>query len=49
MKVVGLTSGGLYGVPDSGLRQSRGGLTAIQKSAEGIVPAEGGEGPNGAL
>jgi hypothetical protein len=37
VKAVGLTSGGLRCVPDSGLRSPQGGLTAAQKSAEGIV------------
>ncbi len=36
-KAVVLTSGGLGGVPAMGLRESRETLTAIQKSAEGIV------------
>ena len=38
VKAVELTSGGLRRVPDSGLRPPQGGLTAAQKSAEGIVP-----------
>ena len=42
-KAVGLTSGGLRGVLDSGLRSSQGSLTAAQKSAEGIV---GGSAPS---
>ncbi len=46
VKVVVLTSGGLLRVPDSGLRSSRGVLTALQKSAEGIV-GDIAEGPNG--
>jgi hypothetical protein len=37
VKAVDLTSGGLRGVPDSRLRSSQGGLTAAQKSADGIV------------
>jgi len=37
VKAVGLTSGGLRCVPATGLRSSQGGLTAVQKSAEGIV------------
>ena len=37
VKAVDLTSGGLRCVLDSGLRSSQGGLTAAQKSAEGIV------------
>jgi hypothetical protein len=37
VKAVGLTSGGLCCVPATGLRSSQGGLTAVQKSAEGIV------------
>jgi len=41
-KAVGLTSGGLRCVPDSGLRPSQDGLIAVQKSAEGIV---GGSAP----
>ena len=36
-KAVGLTSGGLRCVSATGLRSSQGGLTAAQKSAEGIV------------
>jgi hypothetical protein len=36
-KAVELTQGDLAGVPKSGLRGSRGPLTADQKSAEGIV------------
>ena len=36
-KAGGLTSGGLRRVPATGLRPSQGGLTAVQKSAEGIV------------
>ena len=36
-KAVELTSGDLHRVPDSGLRGSQGSLTALQKSAEGIV------------
>src|SRR5262245_55516971 len=36
-KAVGLTSGGLRRVPATGLRSSQDGLTAAQKSAEGIV------------
>jgi hypothetical protein len=45
-KAVMLTSGGLSGVPDSGLRESRGFLSAIQESAEAIVGQQP-EGPNG--
>jgi hypothetical protein len=45
-KAVGLTSGGLPGVPRRGLRGPRGPLTARQKSAEAIVRLEA-EGPNG--
>jgi RNA-directed DNA polymerase len=41
-KAVGLTSGGLRCVPATGLRSSQGGLTAMQKSAEGII---GGSAP----
>ena len=37
VKAVDLTSGGLRCVLDSGLRPSQGGLTAAQKSAEGIL------------
>ena len=37
VKAVDLTSGDLRCVPDSRLRSSQGGLTAAQKSAEGIV------------
>jgi len=36
-KAVGLTSGGLRCVPATGLRPPQGDLTAVQKSAEGIV------------
>ena len=36
-KAVGLTSGGLHCVSATRLRSSQGGLTAAQKSAEGIV------------
>jgi hypothetical protein len=47
-KAVGLTLGGLRRVPATGLRPSQGGLTAAQKSAEGIVGGKGAaEGPNG--
>jgi hypothetical protein len=42
VKAVGLTSGGLRSVPATGLRSSQGDLTAVQKSAEGIV---GGSAP----
>jgi hypothetical protein len=45
-KAVVLTSGGLSGVPDSGLRESRDSLTIIQESAEAIVGGQP-EGPNG--
>ena len=38
-KAVDPTSGDLRGVPATGLRSSRGGLTTAQKSAEGIVCA----------
>ena len=37
VKAVGFTSGGLRCVPVTGLRSSQGGLTAAQKSAEGVV------------
>ena len=37
VKAVDLTSGGLRCVSATGLRSSQGGLTAAQKSAEGIV------------
>ena len=40
---VELTSGDLQPVPDSGLRGLRGSLTALQKSAEGIVTRAVGE------
>ena len=47
VKAVDLTSGGLRCVPESRLRSSQGGLTAAQKSAEGIVGgASFAEGPN---
>ena len=39
-KAVGLTSGGLPHVPESGLRVERSTLTVRQKSAAGIVCAE---------
>jgi hypothetical protein len=42
VKAVGLTSGGLRCVPATGLKSSQGGLTAAQKSAEGVV---GGSAP----
>jgi len=42
VKAVGLTSGGLRCVPATGLRSSQGGLTATQKSAEGVL---GGSAP----
>jgi hypothetical protein len=42
-KAVDLTSGGLRCVPATGLRPSQDGLTAAQKSAEGIV---GGSAPS---
>jgi hypothetical protein len=42
VKAVGLTSGDLRCVPALGLRLSQGGLTAVQKSAEGVV---GGSAP----
>jgi hypothetical protein len=45
-KVVELTSGDLFCVPDSGLGEPRGDPTAGQKSAEGKVPGDR-EGPNG--
>jgi hypothetical protein len=38
-KTVKLTSGDLHRVQDFGLRKPRGFLTAMQKSAEGVVPA----------
>jgi len=41
LKAVGLTSGGLRRVPESGLRIPRGVLIAPQKSAEGIVLERG--------
>ena len=37
MKAGGLTPGGLYRVSERKLRGLRGSLTAVQKSAEGIV------------
>jgi hypothetical protein len=42
VKAAGLTSGDLRRVPVTGLRPSQGGLTAAQKSAEGVV---GGSAP----
>jgi len=42
VKAVGLTSGGLHCVSATRLRSSQGGLTAVQKSAEGVV---GGSAP----
>ena len=48
-KAVGLTSGDLRCVPATGLRLLEGGLTAAQKSAEGIVGGtSSAEGPNDA-
>ena len=41
LKAVGLTSGGLRRVPESGLGIPRGVLIASQKSAEGIVLERG--------
>ena len=44
---VDLTPGGLFGVPQAGLRALRDVLTAGQKSAEGIVSVQlNGEGLN---
>ena len=43
VKAVGLTSGGLRCVSDSGLRLSQGDLTAAQKSADGIVGPDVGK------
>lgn len=40
VKAVGLTSGGLRRVPETGLKLLQGGLIAAQKSAEGIVGGE---------
>ena len=37
MKVDRLNLGGLCRVPESGLREPRGDLTAAQKSAEGVI------------
>jgi hypothetical protein len=37
VKAAGLTSGGLLRVPEPGLREPRGSLSAAQESAEGIV------------
>lgn len=45
-KAVELTSGGLHRVSQSRLSVPRGPLTAMQKSAEGIVRRKA-EGPNG--
>ena len=39
-KAAGITPGDLPGVAETRLRPSRGGLTAGQKSAEGVVVAE---------
>lgn len=48
VKAVGLTPGGLHRVPESGLGESRGSPSAVQKSAGGIVGRrEFAEGPNG--
>ena len=47
LKAVSLIAGGLSHVPESGLRVERSTLTVRQKSAAGIVVAQGGEGPNG--
>lgn len=47
-KAAELTSGGLRRVPEPGLREPRGTLIAVQKSAEGIVGGdEAAEGLNG--
>ena len=46
-KAAELTPGGLHRVAGRRLRASRGVLSAVQKSAEGIVPGRSGEGPNG--
>ena len=43
-KAVELTSGDLRRVPEPGLREPRGVLTAAQKSAEGIVARPGKRG-----
>jgi hypothetical protein len=40
LKAVELTSGGLFHVPESGLRVERSTLTVGQKSAAGIVAAQ---------
>jgi hypothetical protein len=47
LKAVELTSGDLPFVLDTGLRMERSVLTGRQKSAEGVVVAKSGEGPNG--
>ncbi len=47
LKAVELTSGDLSRVVESRLRAARGSLSARQKSAEGIVITQSGEGPNG--
>ena len=51
LKAIELTSGGLHGVSETGLRGLRGTLTAKQKSAKGVVGgvAKATEGPNGPL
>jgi hypothetical protein len=41
VKAIGLISGDLCCIPDMGLRSPQGGLTAAQKSAEGMVNQEG--------
>ena len=42
-KTAGFITGGLRRVPNSGLRRSRGLLTAAQESAEGVVGAAGNQ------
>jgi len=46
-KAIELTLGDLHAVRQSGLREPRGNLTDMQKSAEGKVGSDA-EGPNGA-
>ena len=48
MKAVGLTSGGLPCVPESGLKEPQGFLIAAQESAKGVVGGSIAKGPNGA-
>jgi hypothetical protein len=48
VKALCLTPGDLHRVRCAGLRGERSSLSAVQKSAEGIVGVPSSEGPNGA-